>query len=141
MIGFGITEHRSQEPAIFNPHGFSLAVLRAAAGEAMLQHRVAETQVVIVRKGSWEVRLNDHDYVRVTLQENDTLCVPVGAWREFRNVGGDTGELYLITGGDGRVRMEWDELVLKAAQNEDVGYDANRYLAPWSIVSTSVQDD
>lgn len=141
IIGFGITEHRSQEPAIFNPHGFSLAVLRAEPGKAMLQHRVTETQVLIVRKGTWAVRLNDHDYVTVTLEENDTLSVPVGAWREFRNVGTETGELYIITGGDGRVRLEWDELVVKGAQNEDVAYDANRYLAPWSVVSKSVQDD
>lgn len=141
VIGFGITEHRSQEPRIFNPHGFSLAVLRAEPGKAMLQHRTAESQVLIVRKGRWEVRLNDHDHITVTLEENDTLSVPVGAWRQFRNVGDETAELYVVTGGDGRARLEWDDLVLKAAQDEDVAHDANGYLAPYSIVSTSVLDD
>lgn len=141
IIGFGITEHRSQEPSIFNPHGFSLAVLRAEPGKAMLQHRVAETQVVIVRKGTWEVRLNESEPVTVTLEENDTLSVPVGAWREYANVGDGTGELYVVTGGDGRAKLEWDEVIVKGAQNEDVAYDANGYLAPYSIVSTSTMDD
>lgn len=141
IIGFGITEHRSQEPKIFNPHGFSLAVLRAEPGKAMLQHRTKETQVVIVRAGSWEVRLNDHDPVTVRLEVNDTLSIPTGAWREFKSVGDDTGELYLITGGDGRAKLEWDELVVKGAQNEDVAYDANGYLAPYSLVTTTALDD
>ncbi len=141
LIGFGITEHRSQEPAIFNPHGFSLAVLRAEPGKAMLQHRVNETQVVIVRKGRWEVRLNESERVSVVLEENDTFSVPVGAWREFASVGEETGEIYVVTGGDGRAKLEWDELILKGAQNEDVAYDANGYLAPWSVVSTSTMDD
>ncbi len=141
IIGFGITEHRSQEPKIFNPHGFSLAVLRAEPGKAMLQHRTKETQVVIVRAGSWEVRLNDHDPVTVRLEVNDTLSIPTGAWRQFKSVGDDTGELYVITGGDGRAKLEWDELVVKGAQNEDVAYDANGYLAPWSLVSTTALDD
>ncbi len=141
VIGFGITEHRSQEPSIFNPHGFSLAVLRAEPGKAMLQHRVAETQVVIVRKGTWKVRLNESEPVTVTLEENDTLSVPVGAWREYANVGAGTGELYVVTGGDGRAKLEWDEVIVKGAQNEDVAYDANGYLAPYSIVSTSTMDD
>lgn len=141
IIGFGITEHRSQEPKIFNPHGFSLAVLRAEPGKAMLQHRTKETQVVIVRAGSWEVRLNDHDPVTVRLEVNDTLSIPTGAWRQFKSVGDATGELYVITGGDGRAKLEWDELVVKGAQNEDVAYDANGYLAPWSLVSTTALDD
>ncbi len=141
IIGFGITEHRSQEPAIFNPHGFSLAVLRAEPGKAMLQHRVTETQVLIVRKGRWEVRLNEREQVSVILEENDTLSIPVGAWREFVSVGDETGELYIVTGGDARAHLEWDELILKGAQNEDVAHDANGYLAPWSVVSTSTMDD
>ncbi len=141
VIGFGITEHRSQEPKIFNPHGFSLAVLRAEPGKAMLQHRTTETQVVIVRAGAWEVRLNDHDHVTVRLEVNDTLSIPTGAWREFKSVGTDTGELYVITGGDGRAKLEWDEVVVKGAQNEDVSYDANGYLAPYSLVSNTAIDD
>ena len=141
IIGFGITEHRSQEPSIFNPHGFSLAVLRAEPGKAMLQHRVAETQVLIVRKGRWEVRLNEREQLTVVLQENDTLSIPVGAWREFVNVGEETGELYVITGGDARARLEWDELVLKGVRTRTSPTTPMATFAPWSVVSTSTMDD
>lgn len=134
VIGFGITEHRSQEPPVYNPHGFSLAILRAEPGQAMLGHRVDQTQVLIVGTGRWEIVLNDHDPVTITLEERDTLSVPEGAWREFRSVGTETGELFLVTGGDGRARLRWDEEVVKAAQNADLGHDANGYLAPWSLI-------
>ena len=39
VIGFGITEHRIPGTGVFNPHGFTMAVLRAEPGEAMLRHR------------------------------------------------------------------------------------------------------
>ena len=56
-------------------------------------------------------------------------------------MGDETGELYIVTGGDGRARLEWDELVLKGAQNEDVAYDANGYLAPVVGRLHSTMDD
>ena len=141
VIGFGMTEHRSQEPPVYNPHGFNVAWLKAAPGEGLLTHRHGETQVLIVRRGEWEITLNDDDPQRVTLKENDTLSVPPGAWRRFTNVGDDEAEMVVINGSDGRVQLEWTDDVVQAARAQDVGYDANGYLAPWSLVSRSVEDD
>ena len=141
VIGFGMTEHRSQEPPVYNPHGFNVAWLKAAPGEGLLTHRHGETQVLIVRRGEWEITLNDDDPQRVTLKENDTLSVPRGAWRRFTGVGDDEAEMVVINGSDGRVQLEWTDDVVQAARARDVGYDANGYLAPWSLVSRSVEDD
>lgn len=141
VIGFGMTEHRSQEPAVYNPHGFNVAWLKAAPGEGMLRHRHSETQVLIVRRGEWEVTLNEADPVTVRLGANDTLSVPAGSWRTMRNTSDVEGEVVVVNGGDGRVRLEWAPEVVEAARAKDISYDANGYLAPWSLVSRTVADD
>lgn len=141
VIGFGMTEHRSQEPSVYNPHGFNVAWVRAEAGEGLLRHRHDQTQVLIARSGEWEVTLNEVDPVTVRLAPEDTLSVPEGAWRTVRNVSSGPGELVVINGGDGRVRLEWAPEVVEAARQRDLAYDANGYLAPWSLVSRTVSDD
>jgi mannose-6-phosphate isomerase-like protein (cupin superfamily) len=141
VIGFGMTEHRYQEPRVRNPHGFNLAWLRAPSGHGMLRHRHDASQVLIARSGEWEVTLNEDDPVSVRLGPSDALSVPHGAWRQFTNVSADTAEMIVINGGDGRVRLQWSPSVVAAARKQDVGYDANGYLAPWSLVSHAAADD
>lgn len=142
VIGYGITEDRDQEPRVFNPHGFNVAWLRAEQGEGLLRHRLDESQVLIVRSGDWRVRLNGDGHAEeVVLHPNDTLSVPEGAWRELRNVSEAAGEVVVVNGGDGRVGITWAPEVVAQALEHNVTYDANGYLAPWSVVSRSVEDD
>jgi quercetin dioxygenase-like cupin family protein len=141
VIGFGMTEHRHQEPRVYNPHGFNLAWLRAPSGQGMLRHRNDASQVLIVRSGQWEVTLNEDDPVSVRLGPGDTLSIPPGAWRQFTNVSADSAELIVVNSGDGRVRLQWSPTVVAAARRHDLGYDANGYLAPWSLVSHASADD
>lgn len=141
VIGFGMTEHRSQEPAVYNPHGFNIAWLKAAPGEGLLTHRHPETQVLIVRSGEWQITLNTDDQQTVTLKANDTLSVPRDSWRRFENVSEGDAEMVVINGSDGRVHLEWDDDVVRGARARDIAYDANGYLAPWSLVSRTVDDD
>ena len=141
VIGFGMTEHRSQEPPVYNPHGFNIAWLKAAPGEGMLTHRHLETQVLIARSGEWRITLNTEGEQTVTLKPNDTFSVPRGAWRRFENVSDVDAEMVVINGSDGRVHLEWADDVVRAARQRDVAFDANGYLAPWSLVSSSVDDD
>jgi mannose-6-phosphate isomerase-like protein (cupin superfamily) len=134
VVGFGLTEDRDQEPVVYNPHGHSVAWLRAEPGGGVLTHRHDEDQVLIVRDGEWEVTLNQHDQVSVHLGERDILSVPAGAWRSLRNVGDERGHLVVVTKGDGRVRLEWDDEVVKAAADAGVTRDHNGYAAPYALV-------
>ncbi|GAB2671254.1 hypothetical protein GCM10027271_34640 [Saccharopolyspora gloriosae] len=134
VVGFGMTEDLDQEPRIFNPHGHNIAWLRAEPGAGMLGHRVEQTQVLMVKDGRWEVTLNDHEPVTVELGEWDMLSVPPGAWRSIRNVGEGTGKLVVINSGDGRVRVDWDEEVVKAAADAGYSIDHNGYVAPYALV-------
>ncbi|MYW06703.1 hypothetical protein GT354_52180, partial [Streptomyces sp. SID3343] len=55
VIGYGLTEDRHQQPHLADPHGFSVAWLRARTGEGVLTHRHDRTQVLTVRSGRWRV--------------------------------------------------------------------------------------
>ncbi len=57
-IGYGLTEDRLQESRVHNPHGFSVAALRADRGQGVLRHRHDESQVLIVLDGEWQVTLS-----------------------------------------------------------------------------------
>lgn len=137
-IGYGMTEHRLQEPPVHNPHGFNVAVVRAGSGEGLLPHRHDKTQVLIVVAGTWEVTLNDTDPVVVRLDAHDTLSVRPDAWRSIVNVSDDDAEVVVVNGGDDRTRLEWAPHVIQAAKASGLGRDANGYLAPWGLIRHSV---
>jgi len=139
VIGYGMTEDPHQEPRIFNPHGHNLAWLRADPGQGVSPHRQRERQALIVKDGLWEVTLNRTDPVAVRLGPRDILSVPQDAWRSLRNVGDTPGDLLVVNSGDGRVRLEWDEEVLKSAADAGLGIDPNGYVAPYALLPRSAR--
>ncbi|MFJ8932822.1 cupin domain-containing protein [Streptomyces sp. NPDC102364] len=134
VVGYGITEDRNQAPRVHNPHGFSLAWLRATPGQGMSRHRHDAAQVLIVKDGHWRVTMNREEPVSTELGPYDCLSVPAGAWRELENIGDGSGQLVVMTEGDGRVLLDWDEEVRAAALAKGAAYDANGYLAPAALV-------
>jgi len=138
VVGYGMTEDRGQRPRVPDPHGHNIAWLRAEPGRGMLAHRHDQTQVVIVKDGEWDVRLNLDDERSVRLGPWDMLSVPPQAWRSFRNVSGDTASMVVINGGDGRVRLRWEDTVVKAAADAGMAIDHNGYLAPAALVPGAI---
>ncbi len=134
VVGYGLTEDRRQHPRLADPHGLALGWLRAAPGQGMNRHRFEQSQVLIVKEGRLRVTLNRRQPVSVELGPYDTFSVPPGAWRRFESVGEQPALFVTITGGDGRVRPEWDQDVVAAAREQDVTIDPNGYLAPASLL-------
>jgi quercetin dioxygenase-like cupin family protein len=150
VIGYGISEVRRVVPRLHEPHGFSLAWLRATPGEGVLRHRHDTTQVVTAKAGRWAVRLNTGaDEQTVELGPLDTLSVPAGAWRSFELLDPDggraadpgIGELLVVTGGDGRTPLEWAPDVVTAARRGGRVLDPNGYLAPAAVLASATEDD
>lgn len=135
VVGHGITEDRGQSPRVHNPHGFSLAWLRAQPGSGILPHRHGAAQVLIVKDGRWRVTLNRDSPVSVELGPYDTFSIPAGSWRRLDSIGDSTGLAVAITEGDGRVRLDWDPEVRAAALGKGIAHDANGYLAPAALVT------
>lgn len=146
VIGYGMTEDRDMAPRVSNPHSFSVAWLRATAGEGMLRHRHSEAQVLIVKTGTWSVLLNSgEEELEVVLGPEDTLSVPAGVERVFRlaeaGPDGAPGELLVINGGDSRVRLEWAPEVVAAVAEKGLALDADGYIAPSFLLAMMTEDD
>ena len=160
VIGYGTVEDRRAAPRLHDPHGFSLAWLRATPGEGVLTHRHDQSQVLTGKSGRWAVTLNTGDDARtVELGPLDTLSVPAGAWRAITlleagtGAGTDpssdptgaahpgTGELLVVTGGDERTSLEWAPDVVRAAARAGSMIDANGYRAPAAVLSAATEDD
>jgi quercetin dioxygenase-like cupin family protein len=135
VVGYGLSEDRFQAPRLADPHGLTLAWLRAGPGQGVNRHRIEESEVVIVKDGRLRVTLNADDPVTVELGPYDTLSVPPGAWRRFETVGDETVLAVVITSGESRVYVEWDDEVTSAALEADVALDPNGYVAPASMLN------
>lgn len=135
VIGFGMSEDLDQEPRIYNPHGHNIAWLRAEPEQGVSLHRHDESQVLMVKDGEWEITVNrGADALTVTVGPWDMVSIPRGAYRSIHNVGSETGLLLVVNSGDGRVRLDWDDEVVKAAADAGDAIDHNGYLAPYTLV-------
>lgn len=135
VVGYGLTQDRFQRPRLAEPHGMSLAWLRAQPGQGMGRHRIAESQVLIVKSGRLKVSLNRDNPVSVELGAYDTVSIPVGAWRSFECAGEEPTQVVLLTEGDGRVYLEWAPELVAKAEGNGVAVDPNGYLAPASLLA------
>ena len=129
VVGYGISEDRLQRPRLSDPHGLSLAWLRAEPGQGMNRHRVEQSQVLIVKTGRLKVTLNHESPVSTEIGPYDTLSVPPGAWRAFESVGDEAAQVVVITEGDGRVELDWAPEIVASARVNGFALDANGYVA------------
>jgi quercetin dioxygenase-like cupin family protein len=134
VVGYGLTQNRHQRPRLADPHGLALAWLRAGPGQGVGLHRIAESEVLIVKSGRLKVSLNRDAPLSVELGPFDTFSVPRGAWRSFEAVGDEPMQAVVLTEGDGRVYPEWDEAVIQQALTKDAVIDPNGYVAPASLL-------
>jgi mannose-6-phosphate isomerase-like protein (cupin superfamily) len=135
VVGYGITEDRFQQPRLADPHGLSLAWLRAAPGAGMRTHRIAQSQVLLVKSGRLRVTLNRAHPVTTEIGAYDVLSVPPGAWRRFEAVGDEPVQFVVLTEGDGRVQLEWSPDVVTEARANGVAIDPNGYVAPAALLN------
>lgn len=135
VVGYGLTEDRFQRPRLTDPHGLSLAWVRANPGQGVGRHRITGSQVLIVKTGRLKVTLNRDIPVSTEIGPNDTLSVPPSAWRAFESVGEEPAQFVVLTQGDGRVYIDWDPSVVADAAAKDIALDPNGYLAPASLLN------
>ena len=138
VIGFGLSEDRSQGPAIWNPHGFSIEWLRVPAGSRVGLHKLDVSQVLLLSQGDWEISFNRGDAVESTRPPPETVVsVPAGAWRDFANAGSGDATALVVCGGDGRALIEWDPAIVYRARAAGWARDAGGYVAPLRLLAGS----
>lgn len=112
IIGDGMATAR---PALVNnPHSFSLELIEAEPGNGFKFHKQDVPQVLMVLSGQWKVawKSEDGEEGDVVLTERDIMSVPTNVYRSIKCVGEEDGFLYIVSGGDERVVVEWSKEVV-----------------------------
>ncbi len=104
---------------------FHLNLVRCAPGKAAPLHNHLTQEVFIPLSGTWEVFWGPRGERRLTLGPWDTISIPPGVSRGFRNIGAADAYLIGIAGGRDPGRINWPEEVRAAARAAGVELPAD----------------
>jgi mannose-6-phosphate isomerase-like protein (cupin superfamily) len=127
IIGQSVFEDSAMQPAITIRHPFSLSLIRVDPGKGAGLHAHTTEEVFMPVDGKLAVFWGDEGENEVELGPLDTVTVPIGVMRGFRNVDDKTIQVIAIVGGDDGGRLTWDKKLIKEAEEHgghlsDSGY-------------------
>jgi uncharacterized RmlC-like cupin family protein len=123
VIGHGVTEDASLNPAITDAKDFNLALVQAGPGKGAALHAHPTVEVFIALSGRWAVYWGDEGEQEIVLEPWDTISVPPGVMRGFRNAGQDDAYLMAVLGGTDAGRVVWSPKVLEQAKATGLSLD------------------
>ena len=134
VIGLGMVQDRDQSAPIANSHGVSVEWLKIPAGGQVSRHWLVEKQVLVAKSGKVVIEVQtDEGPASHTLTGAanawDSFSLPAECWRSFRNTGPGDALLLVLTSGDHRKHIRWDESVVLEAASNDWVLDANGFVA------------
>lgn len=94
---------------------FHLNIVRCAPGKSAPLHNHLTQEVFIPLSGAWEVFWGPRGERKLTLGAWDTISIPPGVSRGFRNAGTEEAVLIGIAGGRDPGHINWPEQVRAAA--------------------------
>lgn len=116
IIGPGVTEDPALEPAITDPHGFNLHMVKATPGNGAALHAHPTVEVFMPLSGTWKVYWdNDGEICDLMLEKWDVISVPPGVYRGFENAGAEDAFLFVVLGGKDPGRVAWAPEIVAAA--------------------------
>jgi mannose-6-phosphate isomerase-like protein (cupin superfamily) len=116
VIGRGVTEDTSLNPAITEARDFNLTYVRAEPGKGAALHAHTTVEVFVALSGEWGIYWGDDGEQEIILKQWDTVSVPPGVMRGFRNAGKESGLLMAILGGTDAGHVSWTPKVLEQAR-------------------------
>ena len=115
ILGKGVSDDPSHRPAISEPHGFNVGVVKATPGNGAGLHSHLTVEVFFVLSGQWTLYWGDRGENEIPLGPWDTISFPPGVMRGFRNSGKENGHLMTILGGSDPGRVTWPSDILEQA--------------------------
>ena len=123
VIGRGVTEDASLKPAITDAQNFNLTLVQAGPGKGAALHSHTTVEVFMALSGEWAIYWGDSGETEIVLRQWDTISVPPGVMRGFRNAGSDEGYLMAILGGTDAGKVDWAPAVLERARQTGLVLD------------------
>lgn len=123
VIGRGVTEDATLNPAITDARDFNMAMVHAEPGKGAALHAHPTVEVFIALSGRWAVYWGDEGEQELMLEQWDTISVPPGVMRGFRNAGQEDAYLLAVLGGTDAGRVVWSPKVLEQAKKTGLTLD------------------
>lgn len=123
VIGRGVTEDASLSPAITDARDFNVTLVHAHPEKGAALHAHPTVEVFMPLSGRWAVYWGDDGEHEIILERWDTISVPPGVMRGFRNAGPDDGYLLAILGGTDAGHVAWAPKVLEQAKQTGLELD------------------
>jgi mannose-6-phosphate isomerase-like protein (cupin superfamily) len=95
--------------------GFHMNIVRCEPGKAAPLHNHLTQEVFVALTGRWEVFWGPQGDRRLTLEQWDTVSVPPGVSRGFRNVSAEAAYLMGMASGHDPGMINWPDQVRAAA--------------------------
>ena len=133
IIGRGVTEDPTLQPAITDARDFNLTLVQAEPGKGAALHAHPTVEVFMSLSGRWGVYWGDQGENEIVLEQWDTISVPPGVMRGFRNAGTQAGYLIAILGGTDAGHVAWAPQVLERAKETGLKLDAQGNLVTASM--------
>ncbi len=130
VIGRGVTEDTNLSPAITAVQDFNVTYVGASPGKGAALHSHSTVEVFIPLSGKWSIFWGDEGEQEIILETWDTVSVPTGIMRGFRNVGTEDAHLMAILGGTDPGHVAWAPQVLEQAKQTELTLDAEGNLLP-----------
>lgn len=133
LIGLGVTENESDPdlaPKIAAPaHGFANGFAKCEPGCGAALHWHETEEIFMAMSGRWSIYWRDGEEEReVILEPFDTVSVPVGIYRGFKNVSDEPAVLHFIIGGPDTGKVHWHPSVIDSARETGLEVDDNGLL-------------
>jgi mannose-6-phosphate isomerase-like protein (cupin superfamily) len=132
IIGRGVVEDKELQPPISDNRDFNVGLIKAEPGKGASLHIHETNEVFIPLTGKWGIYWQNSDGQRheVVLEPYDTVSVPIGASRGFRNAGDDTALMLAVVGGTDPGKVHWPEETIEEGRSHGIGLDENGDLVP-----------
>ncbi|MBO6782599.1 MAG: cupin domain-containing protein [Alphaproteobacteria bacterium] len=131
----------NQGAPIVGAGGITMTHAKCPPGTGPSLHAHQQTyETFTVMKGRFEVRWNDDGEQRVELEELDTISVPPGVCRAFRNIGDEDGILQVIISGGVHDMNDIDFPKATAEQLASYGEDVVRQFEERGMTFTAGKD-
>ena len=129
IIGRGVTEDASLNPAITDARYFGITYVGAEPGKGAALHAHETLEVFVPLTGRWAAYWGPDGKKEIELDPFDVISFPTGVMRGFRNIGSEYGLLMAIIGSkpeteDGG-RVAWDEEILRRSHETGLRVNAS----------------
>lgn len=132
LVGLGVTENEADPdlaPKVGAAHGFASGFAKCQPGCGAALHWHETEEVFMAMDGEWSIYWLEGDTQHeVILKPYDTVSVPVGIYRGFKNVSDKPATLHFTVGGPDTGKVHWHPSVIDAARRTGLDVDDNGLL-------------